>query len=371
MYFKVNKKDFLDSINIVSRAVSSTSPLPILHNIKLAAKDNCLQLTASDSDISIQASIVASEDNNLQIINDGSILLDGKYLSDMVRKIDSEVVEVEIVDGTFTNIRGLAVNFELNGIKSESYPLIDFSQPEDSFVLKTNTLKNIIFQTCFAASDKETRPVLTGLNLNCEDNELTCVATDSYRLAQKKLILENSHNFNVTIPSKSLNDIAKIINDDEDVLLALNDKKALFVTDNVLIQTRLIDGLYPETSRLIPNEFSYELVVDARDILNALDRASFIKNDGVSIIRMEMNENEINITSRSNEINSAERLLPITYEGEPLTISFKGNYVYDAIRVLNAFQVRISFSGNMKPFIIRSTEDDDVLQLVLPIKTYS
>ena len=191
MYFKVNKKDFLDSINIVSRAVSSTSPLPILHNIKLAAKENCLQLTASDSDISIQASIVANEDNNLQIINEGSILLDGKYLSDMVRKIDSEVVEVEIVDGTFTNIRGLAVNFELNGIKPESYPLIDFSQPEDSFTLKTNTLKNIIFQTCFAASDKETRPVLTGLNLNCEDKIITDQDKRLQR-AQEEIALMNN-----------------------------------------------------------------------------------------------------------------------------------------------------------------------------------
>ncbi|MCR5066631.1 MAG: DNA polymerase III subunit beta [Erysipelotrichaceae bacterium] len=371
MYFKINKKDFLEKINIVSRAVSLTSPLPVLHNIKIATRSNILQLTASDSDISIEATIMSDEDNGLQIINEGSILLDGKYIGDMIRKIDSETVEVEVVDGTYTSIRGLSVNFELNGIRSDTYPLIDFSEPEDSFVINSAALKNLVYQTCFAASDKETRPVLTGLNLNCEGNTMTCVATDSYRLAQKKVSLDTFHNFNVTIPTKSMNDIAKIVGDDEDVRIALNEKKALFIADGVMIQTRLIEGLYPETSRLIPGEFAHELLVDARDILNALDRASFIKNEGVCIIRMELNENEINITSRSSEVVSAEKIIPISYTGEPLTISFKGNYVYDAIRVLNAIKVRISFSGNMKPFIIKSVDDDDVLQLVLPIKTYS
>ncbi|MBO4218353.1 MAG: DNA polymerase III subunit beta, partial [Erysipelotrichaceae bacterium] len=368
MYFKISKKEFLDKINIVSRAVSLTSPLPVLHNIKLATRDNVLQLTASDSDISIEATIFADEENGLQIIRDGSILLDGRYLADMIRKIDSESVEVEVVDGTYTSIRGISVNFETNGIRSDTYPLIDFSEPEDSFIINSGTLKNLVYQTCFAASDKETRPVLTGLNLNCEGNNMTCVATDSYRLAQKKIVLDTFHKFNVTIPTKSMNDIAKIIGDDENVRIALNDKKALFIAEEVMIQTRLIDGLYPETSRLIPAEFAHELVVDARDILNALDRASFIKNEGVCIIKMELNENEINVTSRTNELMSAERIVPISYVGEPLTISFKGNYVYDAIRALNALKVKISFSGNMKPFIIKSMDDDDILQLVLPIK---
>ena len=133
MYFKINKKDFLEKINIVSRAVSLTSPLPVLHNIKLATRENELQLTASDSDVSIEATIIADDDNGLQIINEGSILLDGKYIGDMIRKIDSDYVEVEVVDGTYTSIRGLSVHFELNGIRSDTYPLIDFSEPEDRF----------------------------------------------------------------------------------------------------------------------------------------------------------------------------------------------------------------------------------------------
>lgn len=370
MHFTVNKKTLLDNISIVLRAVNPNSPLPALHNIKLSVKSDSLQLTASDGDISIQTTIYKDENNNLSVFDEGDILLDSKYLADMVRKIDSEDVEVEILDGYLTSIRGTSVNFELNGNKTDLYPSIDFSKPEESFTLKAEDLKTLVNQTCFAASDKESRPALTGLNMNCDDLLLTCVATDSYRLAQKNIKLSEPHNFNITVPSKDLIDIARIINTDTDVEISLNDKKILFVIDNTYVQTRLIDGLYPETSKLIPSGFQYELTIDAKDLLSALDRASFIKSEGQFIARVQMNENEIVINSKSNEVVSEERLAPISYTGDNLSISFKGNYVYDALRALNAYEVKLSFNGSMKPFVIKSLEDEDVLQLVLPIKTY-
>ena len=141
--------------------------------------------------------------------------------------------------------------------------------------------------------------------------------------------------------------------------------------DNMFISTRLIEGNYPETARLIPHDFEYELIVDARTMLTAINRASFIKNDGVSIIKMELASGEVVISSKSSDVGSVETITPDSYEGNNLSIAFKGQYVYDAIRVLNAFKVRIQFGGTMKPFIISSLDDEDVLQLVLPIKTYN
>ncbi len=370
MYFKVNKKEFSDAINVVSKAVSVNSPMPVLHNIKLSVKEDYIKLTASDGDISIET-FINLKDNNLEVISEGDILIDGKYLGDMIRKIDAEKIEFEVLDGNLCGIRGNAVNFEINGINAEEFPLIKFNQPEEKFVLDSETFKEIIFQTCFAASDKETKPILTGVNFNCNGNKLICVATDSYRLAQKEVLLESEHNFNITIPAKNLLDISKILTTDSDIEIAVDDKKALFTFDDILIQTRLIDGLYPEVSRLIPTSFDYELVIDARDMLNALDRASFIKNEGVYLVRMQISENEIMITSKSNDIISQEIVTPISFEGEPLDISFKGNYVYEAIRALNAYEVKICFTGKMKPFTLTSTSDDKILQLVLPIKTYN
>ncbi|MBQ1877397.1 MAG: DNA polymerase III subunit beta [Erysipelotrichaceae bacterium] len=371
MYFKISKKEFLNKLNIVSKAVSNNSPLPSLHGIKMVVNDDSIELTASDMDITIRSLITRNEENNLVINDPGELILDSRYILDMIRKIDSENVEIELIDGCAIKISGDSVHFDLNGSKTDNYPLINFDRPENSFNLNGEALKNIISQTCFAASDKENRPVLMGLNMKCDGGKLTCVATDSYRLAQKVMYLDNVGDFNVTVPSKSLMEVAKIIENDQDVRVSVNNKKIVFESEDTFIQTRLIDGTYPETSRLIPSQFSYELILDSKDLLNAIDRSSFIKNDGVSIVKMQMNESEVIVSSRSNEVSSIERIVPINYVGNNLSISFKGQYVYDAIKAVNAFQIRILFSGDMKPFIIKSTENDNIIQLVLPIRTYA
>ena len=260
MYFKILTSELASKLNIVSKAISFNSPLPSLQGIKIVVTEEKVQLTSSDMNISIQCNIFPTEDNKLEIYSTGEIVLESKYFIEMIRKIDSDFVEIEIIDGNLTSIRDSFVNFELNGIKAENYPLIDFEKPGNSLFIKANLLKEIISQTVFAASDKETRPVLTGLNIKCENNELTCVATDSYRLAQKKVQLDNGFDFNVTIPTKTLNELVKVIDGEGEIEISLNDKKALFMFDNMFISTRLIEGNYPETARLIPHDFEYELI---------------------------------------------------------------------------------------------------------------
>lgn len=371
MYFKVSKSKFVEKLSIVCRAVSFNSPLPSLHNVKVTVKNNSIQLTASDSDISSQINIVSDEESKLEVINEGELLLDAHYFLDMVRKIDSETVEVEVVDGYLTKIRGNQVNFDLNGSKVDQYPMIDFSKPAEQFNINSNTLKEIINQTIFATSDKETRPALTGVNFSIKNsNKLVCVATDSFRLAQRSVDLDETHNFNITIPAKSLFEVSKVLDSDVSVVVALDDKKAVFEINDVLIQTRLIDGSYPETSRLIPESFQHELIIDQRDLINAIDRVSFIKNDGVSLVKLEMSQDEVLVTSKTNEIYSVEKVNVVSYTGSPLKITFKGPYVYDAIKALGTYQIKISFCGDMKPFILKAVDNQDTLQLVLPIRTY-
>ncbi|MGL5540675.1 MAG: DNA polymerase III subunit beta, partial [Erysipelotrichaceae bacterium] len=138
------------------------------------------------------------------------------------------------------------------------------------------------------------------------------------------------------------------------------------------IQTRLIDGVYPETKRLIPETFEFELLVDSREILGAIDRASFIKNDGVSVIKLSLSERQAVLSTRSLEVGSStEELQTAKFNGMALDISFNGRYVFDAIKALGGSMVKFSFGGEMKPFIITSMEDESTLQLVLPVRTYA
>ena len=373
MNFKISKRVFYSALNTVSRAISSNSPLPALSGIKIEVNQDSIVLTGSDSDISIQTTLNGSdEETNLIVKETGSIVIEAKYILEIVRKIDADEIELEIVDGSLTKISGMSAEFRINGMRALDYPAIDFTRPGQQFEMDADVLLKVISQTTFATSDRETRPVLTGVNMKCSGKRLECVATDSYRLARKIVDLTSENNFNITIPAKSLNEVSKTIAQDSSVLIAVSDKKAQFWIGETVIQTRLIDGAYPETARLIPTEFAHELTVDSRDMLNAIDRASFIKNEGISIVKLSANSEEVVISSKSQEVGSSvENLNILGYEGNPLEIPFSGKYVFEAIRVLSATTIKILFSGEMKPFVIRNTDDDSILQLVLPVRTYS
>jgi DNA polymerase III subunit beta len=373
MNFKISKRVFFNGLSVVSRAISANSPLPWLSGIKIDVSSTSITLTGSDSDVSIQKVLRVGDKNNALVIqSEGSIVIEAKYILEIVRKIDADEISFEVVDGSLTKISGHSAEFNINGMKASDYPLIDFSKPNTQFEVDADVLLKLITQTSFATSDKETRPVLTGVNFKAEGKVLECVATDSFRLAKKSIDLEDAQNFNITIPAKSLGEVAKTIEKDERVQICVSDKKAQFWFDETVIQTRLIDGLFPETSRLIPTEFSYELTMDSRDLLNAIDRASFIKSEGISIIKLSASQTEVLISSKSQEVGSSkEKLNPIKYVGQALEISFSGRYVFDAVRVLNGSVIKISFTGDMKPFIIQNLDDERILQLILPVRTYS
>ena len=343
------------------------SPLPVLTGIKFDLKDNELILTGSDSDITIQTSIK----ENIEIIQTGSVVLSSRYILEIIKKIDSEFVHIYIVDGTLTRIEGANSKFDLNGTSYIDYPRIDLNKSGVHLQMKSTDLKEAIEQTSFATSEKETRPVLTGVNFKAKDHVLECIATDSYRLAKRILTIDSDVSFNIIIPKKSLIEISRIIEKDEFIDLYVSDRKVLFIFDSVLIQTRLIDGSYPDTSRLIPHEHNYSMSVDSVSLLNSIDRASLLSNEQTNIIKLSMSEDNVMLSSYSQEIGSVEEnLSKAFYKGDDLSISFSAKYLNDAIKSINGEKVKVLFTGEMKPFIIMDFEKDDIIQLVLPVRTY-
>ena len=179
------------------------------------------------------------------------------------------------------------------------------------------------------------------------------------------------HSFNITIPQKSLDEISKIIERDEMIEMYVSDRKVLYVFDNNIIQTRLIDGTFPDTNRLIPDAFDYELDLDAHYLLNAIDRVSLLTNEQNNIIKLDMSDEKVVLSSYMQEIGSVEEILDKSfYKGTPISISFSSKYATDAIRAFNEPKIKILFTGEMKPFIIKDFEKDDVIQLVLPVRTF-
>ena len=367
MNFKIKRTELLNALVKVSRAVSLKSPLPVLTGIKFDLKEDCLVLTGSDSDITIQTSI----NENIEIIEKGSVILSSKFILEIIRKIDGDIVHIFIVDGNLTRIESSSSKFDLNGTPAIEYPRIDLSQTGSHFQLKSMQLKETIEQTSFATREKETRPIFTGVNFKAKDNVLECVATDSYRIAKKTLYIDSDISFDIIIPKKSLIEISRIIEKDELIDLYVSDRKVLFVINNVYIQTRLIDGTFPNIKAIIPDTFNYSLNVKTIDVLSALDRASLLSTEQNHIVKLTMDPDNVVMSSFSQEIGSVEvNLSSAFYKGDPLHISFSSKYMNEAVRSINTEKIVILFTGEMKAFVIKDMEKDDIIHLVLPVRTY-
>ena len=354
-------------INKVSRAVSLKSPLPILTGIKFDLLEDGLVLTASDSDISIQTTI-----NEGIIINQtGSVVLSSKYILEIIRKIDGDTVHIQVVDGTLTRITSESSLFDLNGSKSFDFPRIDLNKNGKHFSMKSYDFKKIIEKTLFATSEQETRPVLTGVNFKVDQHKLVCIATDSYRLAQVSMPIEDDIQFNIVIPKKSLNQIIHIIEKDEMIDLYVSDRKVLFVIGQYLVLTRLIDGTYPNTSRLVEDQGSYTMSINSSALLGAISRASLLSDEQSNIVKLTMSPDENVLSSYSQEIGSVEEnLTKAFYKGEPMTISFSAKYLADAIRSIGTETIQLRFTEKMRPFQITGLDVNDNIQVVLPVRTY-
>ena len=215
MKFIIQRDHLVQSVQDVMKAITTRTTIPILTGIKIVATEEGVTLTGSDSDISIESFIPKEEDGNeiVEIKQPGSIVLQARFFSDIVKKLPSDFVEIEVQNHLQTVIRSGNSEFNLIGLDAEEYPHLPQIEEENVFKIPTDLLKAMIRQTFFAVSTSETRPILTGVNWKVENNELYCIATDSHRLAQRKakIEMETPANYNVVIPGKSLNELSKIL----------------------------------------------------------------------------------------------------------------------------------------------------------------
>lgn len=376
MKFSIAKTKMYAALQDVNHAISSTSPAALRGILIEASEDNELVLTASDNDVTIRRTLKGKDDEELQlnVEEPGSVVIDAHYIMDIVHKIDADTVKVEILDGALTSFKGNQAQFRINGTKADEYPDIDLSEPQQSFSVNELKLSALIEATAFAASDQETRPALTGIHMVLKEGKLIAVATDSYRLARKEEAIDSDLDIAVTIPAKSMNEVRSILlSEDKDIRIALDNRKAQFITDDTVFQTRLLEGAFPETDRLIPTSFISTLTISRSSLINVLDRSMFIKNENMTINHLHCTEDDIIFSNRSQEIGEFEQSLieeGAVFKGEPLDISFNGGYVMAAARALKGNTIEIRFAGEMKPFILINPEDDSMLQLTLPVRSY-
>lgn len=377
MKFSVKRTSFIKKLREVQLAVSSKTTIPILTGIKVDVTDEGIQLTGSNSDISIETLLpIDDEDAALEIDREGSIVLQpARLFSDIVNKLPDDRFTIEVKDQTQAEITSASSAFTINGIDSQNYPHLPEIEIDDSFTLPVTLFKNVIRQTVIAVSTHESRPILTGVNLSLNDGVLKAVATDSHRLSQRVIPLESAKDlsYNIVIPGKSLTELSKLLDDSlEEVKVGVSDNQILFVTKETRFYSRLLEGNYPETDRLIPDNATTEITLDAETLLGAIVRASLLSHEGKNnVVKLTADENQLQITGNSPEVGFVqEDVSYVKFEGEEISISFNPDYLKQALNTFGSGEIKMKLISTLRPFVLVPSEDNqEFIQLITPIRT--
>ena len=374
--FSINKNLFLQALNTTKRAISLKNAIPILSTVKIDVTNEGITLIGSNGQISIENFIsIKNEDAGLLVTSSGSILLEATFFINVVSSLPDITLDFKEIDQKQIVLTSGKSEITLKGKDADQYPRIQEISASNPLVLETSVLKNIINETAFAASTQESRPILTGVHFVLTENKnLKTVATDSHRMSQKQIILEkNGDNFDVVIPSRSLREFSAVFTDDiETVEIYFTNNQLLFRSENISFYTRLLEGNYPDTDRLIPTEFTSIVTFDKNNLRYAMERARLLSNATQNgTVKLEIINGVVSAHVNSPEVGRVnEEIDTESISGQDLTISFNPTYLIDSLKAINSEKVTISFISAVRPFTLVPNDDtENFIQLITPVRT--
>ena len=374
--FSINKNLFLQALNTTKRAISLKNAIPILSTVKIDVTNEGITLIGSNGQISIENFIsIKNENAGLLVTSSGSILLEATFFINVVSSLPDVTLDFKEIEQKQIVLTSGKSEITLKGKDADQYPRIQEISASNPLVLETSVLKNIINETAFAASTQESRPILTGVHFVLTENKnLKTVATDSHRMSQKKIVLEkNGDNFDVVIPSRSLREFSAVFTDDiETVEIYFTNNQLLFRSENISFYTRLFEGNYPDTDRLIPTEFTSIVTFDKNNLRYAMERARLLSNATQNgTVKLEIINDVVSAHVNSPEVGRVnEEIDTESISGQDLTISFNPTYLIDSLKAINSEKVTISFISAVRPFTVVPNEDtENFIQLITPVRT--
>lgn len=379
MKFTINRPAFINQLNNVLRAISSKTTIPILTGLKMVVTDHSVILTGSDADITIESTLDANDSSyGLSIEEPGAIVLPARFFNEVIKKLPDKQATIEVFNGLQVRITSGTAEFTINGQDANNYPHLPEVESENTVELASDMLREVIDQTRIAVSKQESRPILTGIHVTLNNGILTAVATDSHRLAQRKVELPETadRDFDIVLPGASMTELAKMIADEKDgVKMQITENQALFIFGNTHFYSRLLEGNYPETSRLIPESSDTRLEITASDLLASIERASLLSHESRNnVVKLSVNpENKIaTVSGTSADVgNVEEEINADQIVGNPLEISFNPDYMRDALKSFGQTKILISFTTALRPFTLVPTEEKaNFVQLITPVRTY-
>lgn len=366
MKITCSREKLLNYINIVNKAVSNRTTLPILQCILLTADEKGFRLLANDLELGIQSAPIEAE-----ILETGMVALEARIFSEIIRKVTNDEVSIVSDEKNSTLITCGPSKFQIMGQNGEEFPALPEVEKQREYSMKQIDLKNSIRQTIFSIAQNETKPVLTGEFLEMTEDGLHIVSVDGFRISFRKAPLsQTSENGSVIVPGKTMSEIYKILSPegDEEVSLYFTDKHALFDIDGSMVVSRLLEGEYIKYQQSFTSDFKTKVFVNTALLVQALERASLVSREVKKTpVRLEIAQNVLVITS-SAEMGKAYERIPVETEGDFLEIAFNPKYLIDALRAIEEEMVAIQFTTPLSPCIIHPIEGDQFKYLILPLR---
>lgn len=361
-----SKDNLMHGVNVVQRAVSSKNPLPILSGILFRTEENQLILTATDLEIGIECRIPVT------VVQPGSIVLPAKYVTELVRKLpDTKIEVVTDAENLVASIKYGQSQLEIKGLPAEEYPLLPDIESSNKIQIVGDIFKNMIRQVGFATSTDANRPIFTGVLIELADNQISMVATNTHRLtwAQRNAVYTGSEKSTIIVPVKTLNEVSKLIGDDEELTIYITSNQVLFQIKDIRVISRLIDGQFPNYHQVIPQGYKTRIRIKTSELANSADRAALMAREGSNIIKLSIQGHVMEITSNSPDFGKIHEELPILLEGEETQIAFNSKYLLDVLKIIDTEEIFMDLTGSLSPGIIRPADTDNYLCLILPLRT--
>ena len=370
----VLQENLARGLSIVSRAVSPRSTLPVLSNILIASDEGRLRLSATNLELGITCWIPA------RIDQEGSTTVPARTFGDLINTLPADQVQLTLDPQTQSlHVQGGSSNNDIKCIDAQEFPPLPVPDMDGAVQVNVADFKEMIQQVTFAASTDEARPVLMGVLVTVEKDQITMAAADGFRLAVRKATLSNAvpAPISAIIPARALNELARVAGDGEESIYMVMPKgrgQVLFRVKDVEVVSQLIDGTFPDYHQIIPRNYKSRTLVSTTAMLKACKQAEIFAREGSNVARLDiksaqsdMQPSEVEISATSEETGKNETIVEATVDGGGMLIAFNVKFLREALEAVKTPNVAMETSGPNAPGVIRPVGNDDYIQVIMPM----
>lgn len=357
------KNELLNSINIVLKAVTTKSTMSILECIIIQVNNEVIKLISNDMELSIETIV------NGTVIESGTIALNAKIFSEIIRKLPDNNITIETDSNFSTLITCEKAKFNIVGLSADEFPTLPNIEKINPLTLSQFALKEIIRQTVFSISDNESNKIMTGEFFEIKNDKFKVVSLDGHRISIRKIMLDDKYDFiNVIIPGKTLIEVSKILSGEfsEKVNLFFTEKHVIFEFNNTVVLSRIIEGEYYKIDQMLSSDYETKITINKKEFLNCIDRAILLtKDNDKQPIIVKINENNMELRMNTS-LGSMNEEIDIKKEGKDITIGFNPKFLIDSLKVIDDEEIDIYLINPKAPCFIRDKEEN-YIYLILPV----